>query len=276
MRLVGIFKTEMGLKHILNKFLNKFNSENFNEILKIVELMGTYTGYNIFKYKELDALKKALVWFGRLIPLLYILQMAWSTYYSWPNFLKFIYYFIFFISSIIYASFQSSWINREDRIYELLHWCQKQSEEPGYRLLKKWPFNYYRYNHLAGQILVTWIVILNIVASSVGIPITSVLLTFYFRKFTLVLPIFAPIENGLNVWTFILSVLEESFVVFHYGTSIGVVYLTFYFTVLYLYFRLEAIEELVKRVSGDLTMEKQSLNYSLIKTIVDLQVDAYE
>lgn len=238
--------------------------------------MGKYTGYTIFKEDEIKFWGKALVRFFQIVMISYTLQMAWSAYFCRHDFLKFIYYFLFFISCIQYSCFQLTWINREDKVDKLLKWCQRQRNEPAYRLLDEWPENYYKINRLVRNVLIGWTFCIDFWAGGFFELIGSVMASFYFKKYTLIVPNLVIIDDELTTVTFVLALVEEYIFFFSVCASIGIVFLTLYFTVIYLLFRCDAIEELIKKVGNNITDQNRCFDQGLLKMIVDLHVDANE
>lgn len=266
----------MKCRELLRNILKKFESYNFDDTLKVVQIMGKYIGCKILKDDEPKNWSKIFVRFLQLVTLEYTLRMAWSAYYCRHDFLKFIYYFIMFINGVMYSSYQLTWINREDKLNKLLKWCRKQSEEPAYRLLDGWPKNYYNCNRFAHNLLITWIIFSQICLATGGIGGVPIIFSLYLQEYTLVVPSLAIFEENLNFWTFTITVIESTIYMNFIGLSIAVTYLTYIFSTMFLSFRLDAIEELIEKLSKNVTEENQYLNRDLLNFIVDLQVDAYE
>lgn len=266
----------MKLQELLIKIFKRFESRHFDGSLKIVRLMGTYAGYSIFQKVELRFWEKSLVRFLQLITLTFTTRMAWSAYYCRHDFFKCLYYLILFMNAATYSCFQFKWINREDKLDKLLKWCQRQSEEPVYLLLDKWPENYYNCNRFARSVLMSWITFINIWSAQCILICGPILISLYFQEYFLFISSLATWDGHLNFWTFTTTVIEESIYFFTVSTCIGVNFVTFYFTAIYLSFRLNAIEELIGKLAKDVTDGNKYLDRDLLKFIIELQVDANE
>lgn len=269
----------MNSKQILLNKLKAYCSEknldkkSLKDVKEILEKLSRYGNLELFAVENQTKFEKFSHWLLELISISYILVLGVNFFYTQHNFEGLLFNLVWLIMTVIMKLLHYICISGKKEIHAIMEWCKRQETEP-ISYLPEYKKDLKLRMSFIWIIAVLWIGSVIFFSEILLMMLGSILVSIVKGEYFLPCPFLLPLEDKMNIWIFSGSLLQFSILFIPSTVAIGFMYVTFLMSIVLLHFRYGNITSMIQMLGGSINEHEGKLDAAMLKTIVELQVDA--